>query len=132
MTGSTRKGHSDRDVFERLLEIWNGASTGSLASLLSDDYRGHMLHLPDGERDAAGYAAWISDYRDLNPNATFELVEQFFTVDRVVSRLRATRDSPVSGLQNSHGINIARLDGDGRIAEEWAIWSAWATQTDLI
>ena len=118
-------------IVDQLLEIWNGASTGTLASLLADNYRGHMLHLPDGERDATEYAAWIRAYRELNPNVTFEIIEQFSAADRVVSRLRATRGSLGSGLQTTHGINISRLDGDGRIAEEWALWSAWSTQADL-
>jgi hypothetical protein len=127
----TEPDQEGRNVAQRLLEIWNGASPTLLASLLSDDYRGHMLHLADGERDAAGYAAWIADFRERNSDVKFELVEQFFTADRIVSRLRATRDSGASGMQKSNGVNIARLDANGRLAEEWAIWSAWENQGEL-
>lgn len=44
-----------------------------------------------------------------------------------MSRLVATRHISELGLQFANGINISRVDPDGRIAEEWAIWSTWMT-----
>ena len=113
------------DAVQLLLDVWNGAPSDLLPSILSLHYRGHMLHLPVGERDTAAYPAWIGDYRHNNPNARFETVERFVAGDRVVSRLRATRQSPELGFEFANGINISRIDPDGRIAEEWAIWTAW-------
>jgi len=115
----------DLEALASLLDVWNGAPTAAIPSLVSPDYRGHMLHLAEGERDAAAYPGWIRAYRDANPSARFELVERFVAGARVVSRIRATRTSPDLGLQLANGINISRLASDGRIAEEWAIWTAW-------
>jgi len=52
-------------TFARLLDIWSGAPVDGLTALLTPDYRGHMHHLADGERDAAAYPAWIT--RQLSP-----------------------------------------------------------------
>lgn len=113
------------DRVQLLLDIWNGGPADVLPTLISDDYRGHMLHLPSGERDAAQYGDRIRDYRASNPNARFERVEWFDAGDRVLTRLRATRHEVELGLQFANGINISRIDVDGRIAEEWAIWTGW-------
>lgn len=117
------------DAGQRLLDVWNGAAVDALPSIVSESYRGHMLHLAEGERDGASYPALIRDYRDRNPTAHFELVERLVAGDRVVSRIRATRHEPNSGPEMANGINICRVDPDGRIAEEWAIWSAWMATT---
>src|SRR4051812_30931778 len=99
----------DSDAFERLLAVWNGASTEALRSIISETYRGHMLHVAAGERDGASYAGVILDYRDRNPSAHFELVERLVAGDRVVSRLRATRNEPTLGPETANGINISRV-----------------------
>ena len=43
-----------------VLEMWNGATTDDLPTLLAPTYRGHMLGAPDGERDAAAYPATVA------------------------------------------------------------------------
>ncbi|HUR16744.1 MAG TPA: nuclear transport factor 2 family protein [Candidatus Limnocylindrales bacterium] len=113
------------DAYQRLIAVWNGGSTDALPSIVSDDYRGHMLHLPAGERDAETYAAWVHDFRKANPTTRFEVVEQTFAGDQVVSRLVATRHNPGLGPEFANGINICRVDPKGLVAEEWAIWSTW-------
>ncbi len=109
-----------------VLEIWNGAATGGLPSLLAPTYRGHSLGVPNGERDGAAYPASIERYRAVNPGVVFAIVEQFDAGDRLVTRLEARRAAAGNGPASmSHGVNIARFDGSGRLAEEWAIWSPW-------
>jgi hypothetical protein len=109
-----------------VLEMWNGATTEGLPALLAAAYRGHMLGVPNGERDAAAYPVSIARYRAAFPDVEFQVVEQFDAGDRLVTRLQARRrvtgDLPAS---ISHGMNIARFEPDARLAEEWAIWSAW-------
>lgn len=113
-------------TFAKLLDIWNGASIDGMTGLLASGYRGHMLHMVAGERDAAAYPAWITRYREANPGATFVIAEQFVADDRLVTRLIATRSDPVSARPLvANGLNLSRYESDGRLAEEWAIWSPW-------
>jgi hypothetical protein len=120
-----------RSLAAAVVEVWNGGSPDRIGALLAPDYRGHMLHVQDGERDATTYAGSIERYRAANPGATFRIVEQFETGDRVVTRLEVRRPRPVEGgAVVSRGINISRFDAAGLLAEEWAIWSAWLDDPD--
>ncbi len=115
-----------RSVAAAIIDVWNGASLDIIRGLLAPTYRGHMLHVPDGERDASTYMTSIERYRDANPGATFRILEQFDAGDRVVTRLEARCPEPLDGGPVvSSGINISRFDAEGLLAEEWAIWSAW-------
>ena len=41
-----------------VIDVWNGTfSVDRLREVLAPDYRGHMLHLKDGERAADAYPA---------------------------------------------------------------------------
>lgn len=109
-----------------VIDVWNGAPVDQLHGLLASDYRGHMLHVRDGERDATAYPARIQEFRAANPGTTFRIVEQLAAGVRLVTRLEAFRLDEASGVGSvSRGINISRFDAQGRLAEEWAIWSAW-------
>jgi hypothetical protein len=115
-----------RSTVAAVLEVWNGAPADGLEELLAPGYRGHMLGRADAERDAAGYAPAIAGFRAAHPGVAFRVIELFDAADRCVSRLEATRpatDSSASAV--SQGINISRFDVEGRLAEEWAIWSPW-------
>ena len=115
-----------------VIDVWNGAPVDRLQGLLAPDYRGHMLHVSDGERDAAAYPGLIQQYRFANPGTTFRIVEQLAVGVRLVTRLEARRVDEVSRAASvSRGINIARFDAQGRLAEEWAIWSAWLDESSL-
>ncbi len=85
-----------------------------------------MLGVRGGERVAAGYAEAIERFRRANAGAAFRIVEQFEAGDRCVTRLEAHRPG-IDGAAPavSQGTNISRFDDEGRLAEEWAIWSAW-------
>jgi hypothetical protein len=106
--------------FELLLDVWRGGDLGALAGLITPDYLGHMLHLPDGERTAEQYQGWIVRYREANPGTRFRVEDQSASGNRLWSRLTATHGD---GRQAS-GMNVSRFVG-GRIAEEWAVWSDW-------
>jgi hypothetical protein len=109
-----------------IIDVWNGAPSERLRDVLAPGYRGHMLHLADGERDAEGYPHLVDQYRSANPGARFHVVEQVASEDGLVSRLEARRVDPSSGqVTVARGINISRFDPEGRLAEEWAIWSTW-------
>ena len=109
-----------------VIGMWNGAAKDRLDDLLASGYRGHMFGVPGGERDAAGYAHAIDRFRAANPGVEIRIVEQFGAGDRTVSRLEARRPNPDSGTTaTSQGMNISRFDGEGRLAEEWAIWTPW-------
>lgn len=115
-----------RSIVSAVIDIWNGASTDELEPLLASGYRGHVLGARGGDRDAAGYAAAINRFRSANPGVAFRVIEQFDAGDRCVSRLEASRPGAGPGERMvSHGINISRFDDEGRLAEEWALWSAW-------
>jgi len=121
-----------RLTLSAVLAAWNDGPTARLAELLAPTYRGHMLGLRAGERDAAAYPGWIERYRVANPGVRFEVVEQFDAVDRVVSDLQARRVSGATLAPSvSHGINISRFDQSGRLAEEWAIWSDWLDDEEI-
>lgn len=113
-----------------VIDVWNGAPVERLRGLLAADYRGHMLHVSDGERDAAAYPALIEQYRIANPGTTFRIVEQLTAGVRLVTRIEARRVDQASGVASvSKGINISRFDAQGRLAEEWAIWSTWLDES---
>lgn len=115
-----------------VIDVWNGAPVDRLQGLLAPDYRGHMLHVSDGERDAAAYPGLIQQYRFANPGTTFRIVEQLAVGVRLVTRLEARRVDEVSRAASvSRGINISRFDAQGRLAEEWAIWSSWLDESSL-
>ncbi len=102
-----------------VIDVWNGAPVGRLAELLAPDYLGHMLHVSNGERDAATYPGLIRHYRSANPSTTFRIVEQLDVGDRLVTRLEAHRGVGASRTELvSRGINISRFDAHGRLAEE--------------
>jgi len=115
-----------RATMAAVLAMWNGASTDGLASLLAPTYRGHVLGIPGGERDGAGYPGSINRYREAFPGVAFAVVEQFDAGDRLVTRLEARRpDAPGGPSTISHGMNVSRFDEEGRLDEEWAMWSGW-------
>jgi len=115
-----------------VIDVWNGAPVNRLQGLLAPDYRGHMLHVSDGERDAGAYPGLIQQYRSANPGTTFRIVEQLAAGARLVTRLEARRVDELSRAASvSRGINISRFDAQGRLAEEWAIWSAWLDESSL-
>ena len=78
-----------RQTVAAVIRVWNGAKTDRLERLLAPSYRGHVLGVPGGERDGAGYAEAIHRFRVANPGVVFQIVEQFETGDRCVSRLEA-------------------------------------------
>lgn len=107
--------------FELLLDVWNGVGDPEgLDGLITPGYRGHMLHLAEGERNAAQYAAWIMVYRQTHPGSLFDVDDQSACGDRLWSRLGATLEDG----RRAFGMNVSRFEGV-RIAEEWAVWSAW-------
>ena len=108
-------------VFAEVIDIWSGRRPpASIRALITDDYVGHMLHLEVGERSADEYRDWIERYRREQPGTEFEVVAQTVAGDRIWSRLVASRsDGAVA-----HGMNQSRVQ-DGKLAEEWAIWSSW-------
>ena len=121
--------NADRATMAAVLEMWNGASTADLAELLAPGYRGHVLGAPTGERDGPAYPATIARYRGAFPDVDFRVVEQFDAGDRLVTRLEAHRAGAAAEPSSiSHGMNISRFDADARLAEEWAIWSAWVPE----
>ena len=115
-----------RETMAAVLAMWNGASTDALPRLLAPTYRGHVLGVPNGERDGAAYPAAIARYRHAFPGVVFAVVEQFDAGDRLVTRLQAHRTSGEDGHASvSHGMNFSRFDKADRLDEEWAVWSAW-------
>ena len=115
-----------------VIDVWNGAPVDRLHALLAPNYRGHMLNVSNGERDAAAYPVAIQQYRAANPGTTFRIVEQLAAGVRLVTRLEARRVDEVSRATTvSRGINVSRFDAQGRLAEEWAIWSAWLPVSSL-
>jgi SnoaL-like domain len=121
-----------RSLARAVVDVWNDGSPDRIAGLLAPDYRGYMLHFPNGDRDAATYPASIERFRDANPGAAFQIVEQLESGDRVVTRLEARRPRLAEGgFLVSRGINVSRFDGAGLLAEEWAIWSAWLDDDDV-
>jgi hypothetical protein len=115
-----------------VIDVWNGAPVDRLQGLLAPEYRGHMLHVSNGERDAAAYPGLIQQYRSANPGTTFRIVEQLAAGVRLVTRLEARRvDEASRAALVSRGINVSRFDTQGRLAEEWAIWSTWLDESSL-
>ena len=108
-------------TFARLLLLWNGGDPDGVSDLITTDYRGHMLHMADGERSGEQYPQWIRDFRLARPGVRFEVADQATSGDRLWTRLVATTGD---GASVAHGMNVSRFEGD-RIAEEWAIWSDW-------
>jgi hypothetical protein len=88
--------------------------------LITSDYRGHMLHLKDGERTGSMYPMWIKLFKDGNPGTHFTVEDQSSDGDRLWTRVLARREDGAT----AHGMNESRFVGS-RIAEEWAIWSDW-------
>ena len=120
---------ANRTTMATILAMWNGAPTGGLPELLGRDYRGHVYGVPGAERDGAAYPGSIARYREAFPGVRFNIVEQFDTQDRLVTRLEATRPgAPGAPSLICHGMNISSFDAGGRLSGEWAIWSAWADQ----
>jgi hypothetical protein len=121
-----RKTADVRSTVAAVIEIWNGATADGLEGLLAPGYRGHMLGVGADDRLAAGYADAIARFRTANPGVAFRVIDQFAAADRCVTRLEATRPGTGSNASSvSQGINISRFDDEGRLAEEWAIWSPW-------
>jgi SnoaL-like polyketide cyclase len=107
-------------TFGRTIEVWSGGDPTDILALITADYVGHMLQLEKGQRSAQDYPGWIQSFREANPNTAFFVQDQSASGDRLWTRLQATRgDGAVS-----HGMNVSRFVGE-RIAEEWALWSAW-------
>lgn len=105
----------------RVAEVWQTGEVDRLADLLTADYVGHMLGA--GERHgAAEYAETIRRVRAAGPLPVFENLDQFADGDKVCTRVRSTRTAEDGTVEVAYGINISRYD-DGRLAEEWAIWT---------
>lgn len=113
------------ELFGRLVDVWSNGHPSDILTLITPDYIGHMLHLEHGQRTAAEYPGWIQSFRGANPKARFRIHDQSASGDRLWTRLQATREDGAV----SNGMNISRF-ADGRIAEEWAIWSGWTIVLD--
>lgn len=109
-----------RTVFGRVIDAWNYGDPHRVRQLVSDDYRGHMLHVADGERTAADYGDRIARYRVANPGTFFEVSEQTVDGDTVWSLVSAR----LPDGRVAHGMNRSIIR-DGQLTEEWAIWSQW-------
>lgn len=107
-------------TFELLLRVWQEGDPTIVLDLVTEGYAGHMLHLPSGERSASMYPDWIARYREDHVGTRFEVQDQTVAGDRLWSRLVALK--PDGSF--AHGMNVSRFV-EGRIAEEWAVWSAW-------
>jgi hypothetical protein len=107
-------------AFDALLRVWEEGDPRAVLGLVTEDYLGHMLHLVDGERTAADYPAWIARWRATNPDTVFEVTDQDLIGATLWTRLVARRPDGSS----AKGMNESRFQGE-RIAEEWAVWSAW-------
>ena len=107
------------EVFAQLLDAWRGEDV-EIATLVTSDYVGHMLHLSNGDRTGPMYPAWIEEFRLKNPGADFSVLSQSLAGDLLWTRLDARREDGAV----AHGMNASRFVGD-RIAEEWAIWTEW-------
>ena len=92
---------ADHATMAAVLEMWNRATTADLAELLAPDYRGHVLGVPTGERDAAAYPATIARYRGAFPDVDFQVVEQLDAGDRLVPGSRRTGPASMAGLRPS-------------------------------
>ena len=91
-----------------------------ILKLVLPSYRGHMLHMKDGERTAQMFPGWIQNYQETNPGTVFTVHDQVSVGDRLWTRLSARRRDGFT----ANGMNQSRFDGE-LIAEEWAIWSSW-------
>jgi hypothetical protein len=114
-----------KDVFAALLATWNGGAPEAVRDVVTNDYVGRMLHLSSGSRARDDYPEWIGRWREQNPDAHFEIDGQIESDDWVASRLRAVRME--DGVEHvAFGMNFSRCS-EGRVAEEWAIWTEWRT-----
>lgn len=89
-----------------------------------------MLHDPvHGERDAEAYPERIADFRSRYPGVAFFADKVFSGAEHQATVTHAQWTDPASGeLLVANGINVSRFE-DGKLAEEWAIWSAFQPQT---
>ncbi len=95
-------------------EVWVRGDFSKVEELLTQDYVGHS-GLKDRSREEL--LTDVDFYRAHHPNMHLDVLEQFEAGEKVVSRLRVYSAGKVA-----HGINISRVV-DGRIAEEWAVWT---------
>jgi hypothetical protein len=108
-------GPDKSEVFNRYgEEVWVRGDFSHVRELLSDDYAGHS-GLRD--RNLEQLLRDIELYRAHHPGMHLDVLDQFECGDRLVSRLRAYSVGKVAT-----GINVSRFV-DGRIAEEWAVWT---------
>jgi hypothetical protein len=112
------------EAMEHVLSAWNGS--GDVGPWLTTNYRGHMLHDPSGgERDAGEYPARIEEFRSRYPGVRFSADRVFEGADHRSTLTHAEwRDPQTGDLLVANGINVSRFE-DGKLAEEWAIWSAF-------
>ena len=47
--------HDLRALAAAVVDVWNGGAPDRIHALLAPDYRGHMLHAQDGDRDGPVY-----------------------------------------------------------------------------
>ena len=110
-----------REMFEKLLAVWNGeADLGELDLLVSSNYRGH---LGSSERGLAELRQDIAAYRERVPDVRFRVEHQFGEGDYLASRLIAEARTTVSA-SSICGINISRWK-NGLLTEEWAVWETF-------
>jgi hypothetical protein len=112
------------EAMEHVLSAWNGE--GDVAPWLTAGYRGHMLHDPArGERDAEEYPERIEEFRSRYPGVRFFADRVFEGEEHRATLTHAEWTDPETGeLLVADGINVSRFQ-DGKLAEEWAIWSAF-------
>ncbi len=107
-------------VFALVMRAWQGGDPAAVLDLITEDYIGHMLHLPNGERTASMYPEWIARYRNDNRGTVFEVKDQAVVGDQLWTRFMAREQDG----STAHGMNVSRFVA-GQLAEEWAVWSAW-------
>jgi predicted SnoaL-like aldol condensation-catalyzing enzyme len=112
---------SKADVLAELAEFVNRRLPVAIAKYFTEDFRLDDAGAGVVRTGHAGAQAMFDEIYSLAPNVRYEILDAVEAVDRIAVRWRLTGTRPAGDFDVAI-IAIYRFE-DGRIAEDWGVWS---------
>ncbi len=115
-------------------EVWSGGDLSVIAELIDNDFLGHATPNEMTLRGIDQFRQRVALYRDMFPEMTFSIEDQFGSDDRVVTRWKVQLEQSDAAIEREtstgepiafSGMSIHRYSG-GKIVEEWDTWDTMA------
>lgn len=116
-------------ILQQYKAVWVDGKVDLVDALFSSDVMRHQPTSvrPQEVKGREAYRAYIGEFRRLHPDLQVEVLDVLAGGDKIAFRYTATAflDASKTKRFTFTGITIARIDAEGKIAEEWLTWDTY-------